>query len=377
MTTIRRAIVKSVASGDALILQPARTASNEGEQRISLNYINAPKLARPPNENAADGSNVDEPYAFEAREYLRKKLVGQEICYTVDFQIPQSNRLMCTVYLGKDAESGENVIESLVAEGLVEVRQQTGPRASDAKYQRLLQIDAQAKTNKRGRYSDDSSQQHVRNIKWTLENPKQFVDEHKSSGPLDAIVEFIRDGNTVRCLLLPSYNLVTIQFTGIKCPVSKRDAGSSAETNEPFAEEAKQFVETRLLQRQVRVHLDSVNNQNLIGTVLHPNGNIAVYLLREGLAKCVDWNMTLIPADWREKYRAAEKYAKDNRLRLWKNYVAQSGATGNDSNSTATNGKSSSSKEYQVNEKHEVFFSRIFPLGKSLGGDQWRCIDYS
>ena len=40
------------------------------------------------------------------------------------------------------------------------------------------------------------------------------------------------------------------------------------ETNEPFAEEAKQFIETRLLQRQVKVQLDGVNNQNLVGTVI-------------------------------------------------------------------------------------------------------------
>ena len=71
-------------------------------------------------------------------------------------------------------------------------------------------------------------------------------------------MEFIRDGNTVRCLLLPSYHLVTIQLTGIKCPAIKREGN---ESNEPFAEEAKQDVETRLLQRQVKVILDSVNNQ--------------------------------------------------------------------------------------------------------------------
>ncbi|CAF4280732.1 unnamed protein product, partial [Rotaria magnacalcarata] len=92
--------------------------------------------------------------------------------------------------------------------------------------------------------------------------------------PMDAIVEFVRDGNTVRCLLMPSYHLVTVQLTGIKCPMLKRE-GSSNENNEPFAEEAKQFVDTRLLQRQVKVILDGVNNQNLVGTLLHPNGNIA------------------------------------------------------------------------------------------------------
>ena len=118
-------------------MKPLGPSANESEQRISLNYVSAPKLARPPTETGAGGVAVDEPYAFEAREYLRKKLVGQEISYTVDFQIPQSNRLMCTVNLGKDKETSENIIESLVTEGLVELRQQTGARAADPKYQRL------------------------------------------------------------------------------------------------------------------------------------------------------------------------------------------------------------------------------------------------
>jgi staphylococcal nuclease domain-containing protein 1 len=366
MASIQQAVVKSISSGDTLIVKPlSRSSVNENEQRISLNYVTAPKLARPPTDAGANETSVDEPYAFETREYLRKKLVGREICYTVDFQIPQSNRLMCSIYLGKDKETGENIIESLLSEGLVELRQQTGARANDAKYQRLVLIDEQAKTNKRGRYSDEPSNNHIRNMKWTLDNPKQFVDAHKSSPPIDAIVEFIRDGNSVRCLLLPSYCLVTIQLTGIKCPMFKREGNSTNETNEPFADEAKQFVETRLLQRQVKVVLDGVNNQNLVGTVLHPNGNIALHLLKEGLAKCVDWNLTLLQQGLREQYRAAEKHAKDNRLRIWQNYVAQSRPTDNDNNAaSATNGRSndSSPKEYQVKNKSQVssFFEKYF-----------------
>jgi staphylococcal nuclease domain-containing protein 1 len=123
----------------------------------------------------------------------------------------------------------------------------------------------------------------------------------------------------------------------------KREGGSTNESNEPFAEEAKQYVDTRLLQRQVKVILDGVNNQNLVGTLLHPNGNIALHLLKEGLAKCVDWSLTLLQQGWREKYRATEKHAKDNRLKIWKNYVAQPGHTDNDQHT------SNDTKGYQVN----------------------------
>ena len=351
--TLHRAFVKSVISGDTLVIKPivhsSASATQDNEQRISLHSINAPKLARPPTDAEGSASANDEPYAFECREYLRKKLVGREICYTVDFQVPQSLRLMCSVCLGNDPNTGENIVESLLAEGLVGLRAQTGARASDPKYRRLLAIDESAKANRRGRYSGEPASAHIRNIKWTLDNPRQFVDAHRLSAPIDAIIEFIRDGNTVRCLLLPSYHFVTVQLTGIRCPALQRDDAASNESHEPFAVEAKQFVETRLLQRQVKVVLQGVNNQNLFATLLHPNGNIGVFLLKEGLARCADWSLSLLPKEQREGYRAAEKYAKDNRLRIWQSYAAPPVRVAEPSVVT-TNGNSHnlSSKDYQV-----------------------------
>ena len=42
------------------------------------------------------------------------------------------------------------------------------------------------------------------------------------------------------------------------------------QTPEPFAEEAKFFSESRLLNREVKIVLEGVSNQNILGTVLHP-----------------------------------------------------------------------------------------------------------
>lgn len=60
------------------------------------------------------------------------------------------------------------------------------------------------------------------------------------------------------------------------------------------AEEARYFVESRLLQREVKIVLESVNNTNFVGSILYPKGNIAEALLREGFAKCVDWSMAFM-----------------------------------------------------------------------------------
>lgn len=62
----------------------------------------------------------------------------------------------------------------------------------------------------------------------------------------------------------------------------------------PFADEARYFVEIRLLQRDVEIILESVNNNNFVGSILHPKGNIAEALLKEGFARCVDWSMSFM-----------------------------------------------------------------------------------
>ena len=58
--------------------------------------------------------------------------------------------------------------------------------------------------------------------------------------------------------------------------------------------------------------------------MLHPNGNIAELLLKEGLAQCVDWSMSMV-SQGADKYRAAEKAAKTKRVRLWKDWTPSTG----------------------------------------------------
>ena len=48
-------------------------------------YIIAPKISR----KMPDGTyTADEPFAWDAREYLRKKLVGKEVSFRVEYKLP-------------------------------------------------------------------------------------------------------------------------------------------------------------------------------------------------------------------------------------------------------------------------------------------------
>lgn len=313
-------IVKQVLSGDTVVIRGQPRGGPPPVRTLYLSNITAPKLAKRPTETISE--TKDEPFAWEAREFLRKKLVGKEVIFFVEYST--NNRDYGTVYLGKD-RSGENVAESLVSEGLVDVRQ--GGKGES--HQRLCDLQEVARSAGRGKHGPDASS-HVRDVKWTLrdnEDPRTFVDRHGRK-PIPAVVEHVRDGSTVRVMLLPDFHYITLMLSGIRCPSTRPDESSSGPES-PLVEEAKYFTESRLLQRDVEVVLEGATNQNFTGSVLHPNGNIAEGLLKNGFAKCIDWSLTTVTGG-SEKLKAAEKEAKEKRLRLWKDYSAPTAGLGAD-----------------------------------------------
>uniref|UniRef100_A0A8C8ALD4 100 kDa coactivator n=1 Tax=Otus sunia TaxID=257818 RepID=A0A8C8ALD4_9STRI len=306
----------AVLSGCAIIVRGQPRGGPPPERQINLSNIRAGNLARRAAAGQLDAKDTpDEPWGFPAREFLRKKLIGKEVCFTVEYKTPQG-REYGMVYLGKDM-SGENIAESLVAEGLASRRE--GIRANNPEQSRLAELEEQAKSAKKGMWSEGTGSHTIRDLKYTIENPRHFVDSMHQK-PVNAIIEHVRDGSVVRALLLPDYYLVTVMLSGIKCPTFKREA-DAPEVPEPFAAEAKFFTESRLLQRDVQIVLESCHNQNILGTILHPNGNITELLLKEGFARCVDWSIAVYTRG-ADKLRAAERFAKERKLRIWRDYVA-------------------------------------------------------
>ncbi|XP_046434309.1 staphylococcal nuclease domain-containing protein 1 [Neodiprion fabricii] len=312
----KHGIVKQVNSGDSIIIRGQPKGGPPPEKQLILSNVTAPKLARRAYNNADE--TKDEPYAWEAREFLRKKLIGQEVIFTSE-KPPNATREYGVVWLGKDTTTGENITESLVSEGLVTVRRE-GVRNVTPELARLHELEDAAKAAGKGKWAGTPSSEHVRDIKWNIENPRSLVDK-LGGKPVKAVIEHVRDGSTVRAFLIPDFYHITLMISGIRCPGFKLEEGKPVHSVVvPFAEEARYFVESRLLQRDVEIVLESVNNNNFVGSILHPKGNIAEALLREGFARCVDWSMAFMKSG-ADKLYLAEKSAKENRLRIWKDYV--------------------------------------------------------
>jgi staphylococcal nuclease domain-containing protein 1 len=95
---------------------------------------------------------------------------------------------------------------------------------------------------------------------------------------------------------------------------------------DPYAKEAKHFTEIRVLNRDVWIVLEGVYKfSNLIGSVYYPDGDVAkdlsLELVENGLAKYVEWSASMMEEDAKRRLKNAQLQAKNDRLRIWINYV--------------------------------------------------------
>ncbi|KAF6771917.1 hypothetical protein AHF37_09690 [Paragonimus kellicotti] len=269
--TVLCGIVKQVLSGDSIVIRDRPVDGPPPERTIVLSNIVCGKLARRPTINIPNGV-VDDPFAWQAREFVRSKLIGKEVCYTVETELPSGRTYGC-VYLGKSA-NGENIARSLLEEGLAELRKLNAPAADkNATYQQLLAAEESARSLGKGRWSPNQSSA-VRDVVWSISDPKSFVDKRKRQ-QTRGIVEYVRDGSSMQLTLLPDvpgsntfYNIM-LSLSGVRAPVIRMEDG-------------KQRTSSKWEYCRVSV---------------------------PGAA---------------DAYRAAERLAKERRLRLWKDYQTPS-----------------------------------------------------
>jgi staphylococcal nuclease domain-containing protein 1 len=309
------ATVKSVLSGDTLIL--TNPAGNQ-EKTVSLAFVNAPHLKK----------EGDEPFAFQSREFLRSLVVGKKVKVSVVYTVT-SGREFVTVSL----QDGTELPDAAIKAGWLKVREEATARKDNtdettARLEKLQSLETQAKNDQRGLWDGSDGTIEVQN---DLGSP-DFLNQWKGK-TVDGIVERVFAGDRVltRLFLSDKKHLqVMTLVAGIRTPASDR----ADKKGEEHGEEARTFVEQRLLQRQVKVQIVGASPQGqLVATILHPNGNIADFLLKDGLARCNDFHSTML-GDKMAGLRAAEKSAQNAKLRIHKHHVARDG--GKDQDMTVT-----------------------------------------
>ncbi|ETS74045.1 hypothetical protein PFICI_13911 [Pestalotiopsis fici W106-1] len=298
--------VKSVLSGDTLILTSPNNPTLE--RTFSLAYVDAPRLRK----------EGDDAFAFQSREYLRGVALGKLVKCNVYYTIPSSGREYGIVQL----QDGTELPIEAVKAGWLKVREDAGRKEESedllAKIDELKEAESEAKAAEKGLHGKGGSIE----VQNDLGTP-DFFNQWKGK-TVDAIVERVLSGDRVLCRIKLSdkkHLQVMTLIAGIRTPSTERTNTSTGLTQpaEEFGNEARTYVEDRLLQRDVKVEMVGVSPQGqLVGHVLHPRGSIAEFLLADGLARCNDFHSTML-SEKMAPLRAAEKKAQVGKLRLHKN----------------------------------------------------------
>uniref|UniRef100_A0A2S2Q6G9 Staphylococcal nuclease domain-containing protein 1 n=1 Tax=Sipha flava TaxID=143950 RepID=A0A2S2Q6G9_9HEMI len=263
------------------------------------------------NESGTKGTE-DELFAWEAREYLRKKLVGKKVFFkTAGQQVSGGGKT--TRYYGDIfyPTLENNIANELVENGFVSVKPVKSNNPTP-EIQTLLDLQNKAKAAKVGKHDPNASKNNTRKNN-SIDDVEAFLKKN-SKKRIKAVVESVIDGSTIKLMLLPEGYMITLYISGIKCPSE----------SEEFGDEAKFFVEIRLLQKDVEVTLEGVLSNNktpsFFGTIYHPAGEIAVELVKQGFATCQNRSMKYLEGS-ADKLRAAERQAKEKKLRKWQKYT--------------------------------------------------------
>ena len=263
------------------------------------------------------------------------RLVGKKVTFKVDASVTSIAREFGRVFLGD-----ENVSLAHVADGWAKVKAGThvADGEEDGALQELRLAEQTAAEREVGLWNKDpTALARASRAAPASFDARTFFDAHKGV-PVPAVVEACLNGSVLRVALATDsvdsrHAVATVHMAGVQCPAMGRKKENDAEaTPEPFAREAKHHAEIRLLHRDVVVVFEGEDKyKNLFCTVRvqTPPGqesaagseDVAEFLARSGLARVADWSAALMTSG-AQRLRAAEKAAKAQRLRLWRDYVA-------------------------------------------------------
>jgi staphylococcal nuclease domain-containing protein 1 len=258
-----------VFSGDYIQIHKSSKTGPAQEFNAYLASVSAPKMG--------STNRVEEPFAFDAREFLREKIIGKKCEFTPEYQ-----------YGGRDygtlMVNDENLNHLLVKAGLAKVLEKKGNMQVSTHYDELLAAQQEAKNKKTGVWSTDEKhiQKHTRNVTYFSDagyNAAKLFEEAKGiDKPLEAIVEYVFSASYVTVFIHKFQTVAKVQMVHLFTPTQQMD--------KELVAEGKTFTEKLLLHRTVGVKLEKMEEQgNLMAKIYHPAGDIAYEVLKAGFSK--------------------------------------------------------------------------------------------
>lgn len=312
--------VIEIVNGDALVI----LRNDQTTKKVFLASIRPPRLEEKDQRNQTGKifrPLFDIPWLYEAREFLRKKLIGQKVSVEVDYVQPSQNnypeKTCCTVKI-----NDVNVAEAMVQRGFATViryRQDDDQRAMC--YDDLLAAEAKAIKGGKGLHDKKDVPVHRFTDVSDPNKAKTYLSFLKRAGRIEAIPEFVASGSRMRVYVPRETCLITLLLAGISCPRASRAAPGGVGgvlQGEPFGNDAHNFTKTLVLQREVQIEVESMDKGgNFIGWLFYEGKNLSVELVANGLSKV---HGTAESSAYYSKLQGAEQDARQTKVNIWESY---------------------------------------------------------
>lgn len=299
------ATVSKVLSADTIFIRNKAGV----EKRISISSIRAPKR----------NDSAEAPFQDEAKEFLRKKLIGKHVRVSVDGSKAASEGFEAKdVATVMSSNNDKNIGLMIVQEGWCSViRHKRDDPDRAPNYDELLAAQEKAKEEKKGMWSGKApSAKTYADASVSVQKAKIHAATLKNKGKMPAIIDFVKSGSRFT-VLVPRENLkLNFVLGGIRAPKSARNAN---EKSEPFGQEAHDFAIRRCNQRDVEIVVSDIDKVGgFIGELFINRESFAKILVEEGLASVHGYSAEA--AGNATELFAAEQRAKDAKKNLWKDY---------------------------------------------------------
>merc|ERR1740123_329709 len=348
-----------VYNGDCLILtdsqkDPKTTSKGELNKRVYLASLKCPRTANPRSKEPA------EEYSFEAREYVRSRLVGQNITVRTQYTRTGNRGGELLEYVSISYDNNKDISTELVKAGLADIvpHSKKDPRVEN--YFQLQQFRDDAKAKKLGMWSeapykrpklvdltisgrkgDPANQRReteIRNqaIKYmkeiglgdniqrnTREDRRKRRDKKAGniSGHIAAVVEYVFTSTRMKVRLVEKNMYVILLFAGIQ---GIRGQNLDQKT-QLLVDETTEWVRRRVQQQEVFIQIENLDKYaNFVGHLLikEPGRkpvNLGFELLKLGAAKVFEPSAERSPMH--HKLMSAQTEAQEGRVGLWRDWT--------------------------------------------------------
>lgn len=304
-------VVNSVQSGDSISVRNSET----GELvRVFLSHTRAPAFAK------INTTEEDKPWAWQAKEKLRKQVVGKKAICEYDFSKEMKDARYMDFYsvfiLENDTKI--NINQEMIEKGLAVCNSPKGNDKDSSKYlDKYIEAELKAKEQKLAIHSSKmpGNPNYCDLISANSKKKKEFIPRNSDLKNAECVVEYAFSANRFKIRVDKTSSYLPFRLAGLK--VLEKDNNMSSQWNE-LSQKSLDYISDLILQREgflSVIHSDKIGNYfgNLNIKINNVLTNVGTLLVKAGYAIIHNPQNLLLPSE----YKIEEEKAIKEKLGIW------------------------------------------------------------